>query len=167
MTQWIRLHLPFCGPGFKSQAHHLCFYSQILYYICHWIEKKMKINKQMPGLAHILTFLVCGQRPSRPRNYMSCCSWNFNSFFLWTSLSFIFYHYLCAADPETGIGLVIIWKDFVLKCCYFSYKNSLYNFGQSIFRKIDFDKLSSEWFIFSCFLNASCLLVRATQNIVF
>ena len=24
---WIRLHLPFCSPGFKSQANHLRFYT--------------------------------------------------------------------------------------------------------------------------------------------
>ena len=26
IAQWIFLRLPFCGPGFKSQAHHLDFY---------------------------------------------------------------------------------------------------------------------------------------------
>ena len=26
MAQWIRLCLPSCGPGFKSQAHHLFFF---------------------------------------------------------------------------------------------------------------------------------------------
>ena len=24
IAQWIHLRLPFCGPGFQSQAHHLC-----------------------------------------------------------------------------------------------------------------------------------------------
>ena len=43
-------------PGFESQAHHLsCFYSRNLYYICHCIEKRTKINKKLPGFAaHIL-----------------------------------------------------------------------------------------------------------------
>ena len=26
IAQWIRLRLPFCHPGFESQAHHLHFY---------------------------------------------------------------------------------------------------------------------------------------------
>ena len=26
ITQWIRLRLPSCHPGYDSQAHHLCFY---------------------------------------------------------------------------------------------------------------------------------------------
>ena len=54
IAQWIRLRLPYCGPGFESQAHQLCFNSQILYYICRFIEKRTKINKKSPGQAHIL-----------------------------------------------------------------------------------------------------------------
>ena len=27
IAQWFRLRLPFCGPGFESQAHHLRFFS--------------------------------------------------------------------------------------------------------------------------------------------
>ena len=27
IAQWIRLRLPSCRPGFKSQAHHLCFFN--------------------------------------------------------------------------------------------------------------------------------------------
>ena len=44
IAQWIRLHLPFWGPGFESQSHHLRFsvYSQI----CHCVEKRTKINKR-------------------------------------------------------------------------------------------------------------------------
>ena len=26
IAPWFRLHLPSCGPGFESQAHHLCFF---------------------------------------------------------------------------------------------------------------------------------------------
>ena len=48
IAQWIRLRLPSSGPGLDSQAHHLSFDSQILYYICHCIEKRTKM-----GLAHI------------------------------------------------------------------------------------------------------------------
>ena len=36
-------------PGFESQAHNLRFYSLILYFICHCIEKWTKINKKRPG----------------------------------------------------------------------------------------------------------------------
>ena len=46
LAQWIRLWLPFSGPGFESQAHHQRFYSQILYCICHCIVKRTKINKK-------------------------------------------------------------------------------------------------------------------------
>ena len=49
IAKWIRLCLPSCGPGLESEAHHLRFYSQILYYICHCIEKRTKINKEEPG----------------------------------------------------------------------------------------------------------------------
>ena len=26
IAPWFCLHIPSCGPGFKSQAHHLCFF---------------------------------------------------------------------------------------------------------------------------------------------
>ena len=26
IAPWFRLHLPSCGPGFESRAHHLCFF---------------------------------------------------------------------------------------------------------------------------------------------
>ena len=40
IAQWIRLCLPTCGLGFKSQTRHLrLFHSQILNYICHCIDK--------------------------------------------------------------------------------------------------------------------------------
>ena len=45
ITQWIRLCLPFCRPGFESQAHHLHFYhySQfVLYLSCEKNEIKQK-----------------------------------------------------------------------------------------------------------------------------
>ena len=45
ITQWIRLCLPFCRPGFESQAHHLHFYhySQfVLYLSCEKNENKQK-----------------------------------------------------------------------------------------------------------------------------
>ena len=46
ITQWISLHLPFCHPGFESQAHHLCFnhLKSNFWYICH--VKRLKINKK-------------------------------------------------------------------------------------------------------------------------
>ena len=46
IAQWIRLCLPSCGRGFESHAHHLCFYSQKLFCICRFIEKKDE-NKQI------------------------------------------------------------------------------------------------------------------------
>ena len=27
IAPWFRLRLPSCGPGFESQAHHLCFFN--------------------------------------------------------------------------------------------------------------------------------------------
>ena len=30
IAPWFCLHLPSCGPGFESQAHHLCFFQFIL-----------------------------------------------------------------------------------------------------------------------------------------
>ena len=30
IAPWFCLYLPSCGPGFESQAHHLCFFN--LYY---------------------------------------------------------------------------------------------------------------------------------------
>ena len=54
IAQYIRLCLSSCGPGFESQAHHLCLfhYSQILDYICHCVEKRTFIKKKRPSLAH-------------------------------------------------------------------------------------------------------------------
>ena len=54
IAQWIGLRLPSCGPGFDYQAQNLRFYILILYYICHCAEKRIKINKKRPGLAHFL-----------------------------------------------------------------------------------------------------------------
>ena len=54
ITQWIRLCLPSCHPGFESsQAHHQCFYQFILG-LCH--VEKTKINRKRPRLAHFLTW---------------------------------------------------------------------------------------------------------------
>ena len=30
IAPWFRLRLPSCGPGFESQAHHLCFKKNLL-----------------------------------------------------------------------------------------------------------------------------------------
>ena len=30
IAPWFRLGLPSCGPGFESQAHHLCFFQFVL-----------------------------------------------------------------------------------------------------------------------------------------
>ena len=44
IAQWIRLCLPFCCPGFDSQAHQLCFYhySQICAIFVHAMWEKNK-----------------------------------------------------------------------------------------------------------------------------
>ena len=45
IAQLNRLCLTSCHPRFKSQAHHLS-------HICVCIEKRTKVNKKRPGLAH-------------------------------------------------------------------------------------------------------------------
>ena len=30
LALWFHLRLPSCGPGFESQAHHLCFFQFVL-----------------------------------------------------------------------------------------------------------------------------------------
>ena len=44
VAQWIRLRLPSCRPGFKSQAHHLRFF-QFKFEIEH--VEKTKINRKI------------------------------------------------------------------------------------------------------------------------
>ena len=48
ITQWIRLRLPSCHPGFDSQADHLNFYHLLpnLCTICPCSVKRTKINKK-------------------------------------------------------------------------------------------------------------------------
>ena len=55
ITQWIRLHLPYCGPGFESQAHHQYIFHllSILYYYCHCVAIRTKTNKKRPSLANM------------------------------------------------------------------------------------------------------------------
>ena len=52
IAQWIRLRLPSCSPGFKSQAHRVCFYL-FIFELCN--VKMRKLNTKMPGMAHIKT----------------------------------------------------------------------------------------------------------------
>ena len=47
--RWICLNLPSRGPGFKSHAHHLIFYCQIWYSICHCVEKKDENEQKEVG----------------------------------------------------------------------------------------------------------------------
>ena len=70
-TEWIRLHIPSCGPGFESKAHHLCSYIQIFYYICHRIEKRTKIDKKRQGLAHLQHLLIARKDENEPRKRRS------------------------------------------------------------------------------------------------
>ena len=44
IAQWIRLRLPSCWPGFKSQAHHLLFYQFIKIEL--WHVEKTKIKRK-------------------------------------------------------------------------------------------------------------------------
>ena len=55
IAQWIRLRLPFCCPGFNSQAHHQCLH-QIIFEL--WCVEKTRINKKRPGLADFLKRIV-------------------------------------------------------------------------------------------------------------
>ena len=41
IAPWFCLHLPSCGPGFESQAHHLCFFQFVLK-----LEQEKNKNKQ-------------------------------------------------------------------------------------------------------------------------
>ena len=46
IAQWISLRLPYCIPGFESQAHHLCFFHSLLNLVLHlslcWEKDKSK-----------------------------------------------------------------------------------------------------------------------------
>ena len=43
IAPWFHKRLPSCGPGFESQAHHLCFFN-LYYWNCN--EKRPKMNKR-------------------------------------------------------------------------------------------------------------------------
>ena len=47
IAQWIRLRLPSCCPGFKSQACHLCF-NQFIFELCH--VENTEINQKEAGI---------------------------------------------------------------------------------------------------------------------
>ena len=49
IAPWFQRRLPFCGPMFKSQAHH----AFINLYCLNYDQKWTKINKNRPGLAHL------------------------------------------------------------------------------------------------------------------
>ena len=65
ITQWIRLRLPSCRPGFESQAFHLSFYKFIVV-LCGKDENK---RKKRPELAHLKN-LLCTIASSRSRTPM-------------------------------------------------------------------------------------------------
>ena len=50
IAQWIRLRLPFCCPGFESQAHHLRFI-KFIFELC--LVEKTNINKIETGIGTI------------------------------------------------------------------------------------------------------------------
>ena len=51
IAQWLRLCLPSCSHGFRSQANRLSFFN-LYYWNCN--EKRKKINKKRPWMAHFL-----------------------------------------------------------------------------------------------------------------
>ena len=44
IAPWFHLRLPSCGPWFKSQAHHLCFFQFVLK-----LKREKNENKQKRG----------------------------------------------------------------------------------------------------------------------
>ena len=50
IAPWFRLRLPFCGPGFKSQAHHLRFFQLVLLKL---YQENNENKHKRPGLAHL------------------------------------------------------------------------------------------------------------------
>ena len=50
IAPWLCLRLPSCGPGFESQAHHLCFFMLKLKLYCCWNKKRTKINEKEAGI---------------------------------------------------------------------------------------------------------------------
>ena len=48
IAPWFRLRLPSCGPGFESQAHHLCFFQFVLKLKREKNENKPKRGRDWP-----------------------------------------------------------------------------------------------------------------------
>ena len=46
IAPWFRLGLPSCGPGFESQAHHLCFFQFVLLKLLLELEKNENKQKE-------------------------------------------------------------------------------------------------------------------------
>ena len=71
---WLRLRLPFCGRGFETQAHHLCFFN--LYWNCN--EKRTKINKKRLGLAHFYKKNIWSMHAFQIIHFASYCQIRFD-----------------------------------------------------------------------------------------
>ena len=57
----FHLRIPFCHPGFKSQAYHLrCYHllSKFVLNLSLHCEKERKINKKSPELAHLKKIII-------------------------------------------------------------------------------------------------------------
>ena len=60
-AQLICLRLPFCYPGFESQAHYLCFY-QFIFELCQ--VEKTKINKRGDRHSSVASSAAVGLDPN-------------------------------------------------------------------------------------------------------
>ena len=46
IAPWFHLRLPYCGPGFESQAHHLRFFQFVLLKLLLELEKNENKQKE-------------------------------------------------------------------------------------------------------------------------
>ena len=55
IAPWFRLRLPSCGPGFESQAHHLCFFQFVLLKL---YQENNENKQKRPELAHFYKIYI-------------------------------------------------------------------------------------------------------------
>ena len=55
IAKWIRPHLPYCGPGLESQAHHTHYYIVKFWNKFVSVLKKDENKQKRPYLANIVT----------------------------------------------------------------------------------------------------------------
>ena len=58
MAPWFHLCLPSCGPGFESQAQHLCFFQFVLLKLLLELEKNENKQKEV-GIGPYLKKIYC------------------------------------------------------------------------------------------------------------